>query len=75
MANLKCRVCGFEYHDCGSCGNPAYMGRGFCDFSCYRIHRDKVTKEILDKYKVSLEDYTSILCDLWDAGVDADYYF
>lgn len=70
----KCRVCGFEYHDCGSCGNLAYMGRGFCDYSCYGTHKDKVTKEILDKYKVSLEDFTSILSDLWDAGVDADYF-
>jgi phage gp36-like protein len=50
------------------------MGRGFCDYSCYKVHRDKVTEEVLDKYKVSLEDFTSIICDLWDAGVDTDCY-
>lgn len=43
-------------------------------YSCYKVHRDKVTEEVLDKYKVSLEDFTSIICDLWDAGVDTDCY-
>ena len=67
-------MCAAIYHDCGSCGNPAYMGRGFCDLPCYQKHRKEVSQRVLDKYRVSLEDFTSILCDLWDEGIDADSF-
>lgn len=70
--NKKCRVCGFEYHDCGSCGTPPYMGRGFCCYSCYNKHRGEIIPRILDKYDVGYGALISILSDLWKEDVDLD---
>ena len=71
---MNCRICGKEYHYCGSCDPPDYNAYSFCSYSCYRVHRDKVTAEVLGKYNVPLEDFTSILHDLWDRDVNTDYF-
>lgn len=71
---MICKTCDKEYHYCGSWDSPDYQYYGFCSYSCYIENRDRVTTEILSKYNVSLEDFISILHDLWDRDVNTDYF-
>lgn len=72
--NCICRICGIPYHDCGSCGNPSYMSRGFCEYRCYKQHEDKVVLDVLEKHGVSLKTLHRILGDLFDNDVNIDFW-